>query len=396
MNVPSLPRNAGEAKKFFHAYTQGLTAEDLERLFTRDAPEAYRFFTRHIDFAEIDKLPWHKRTIAHVRLFFLAFTLKLPPARRAIYGVGLLATIIGLLKLFRTIHFWLIPHPVFETGTLWLLAGFLLVNLLVLLEVADRLSLKNDLEIAREIQQAMLPSGAFESSGIEAFGMTRPANTVGGDFYDILPLRDGRVLVALGDVAGKGSPAALLMALLLAMMRTLVDEGLEAAELMTRLNVQVMKHAPRSRFITLFVGAFNPATGELVYVNGGQNPPLLRRIDGSFERLREGGIALGMFEFATYTAGVVYVKPGEVVVMYSDGLPEAENASGQPFDEAGLERVIDTGNWGTAKELGWAMFEAVERYARERRLFDDLTVLVLRRLHPLPVPQVVPTGAVGV
>ena len=97
----------------------------------------------------------------------------------------------------------------------------------MLIEVADRLSLKNDLEVARQIQLAMLPHAAFHTSGLEAFGITRPANTVGGDFYDIPQLPDGRVLLALGDVAGKGSPAALLMALLLAMMRTLVDEGLE-------------------------------------------------------------------------------------------------------------------------------------------------------------------------
>ena len=103
------------------------------------------------------------------------------------------------------------------------------MNLLVLLEVADRLSLKNDLEIARDIQQAMLPSGLYTGAGVETFGMSRPANTVGGDFYDILPLADGRLVVALGDVAGKGSPAALLMALLLAMLRTLVDEKLEPA-----------------------------------------------------------------------------------------------------------------------------------------------------------------------
>ena len=101
------------------------------------------------------------------------------------------------------------------------------MNLLVLLEVADRLSLKRDLEVAREIQQAMLPDGTWSGPGVEAFGLTKPANTVGGDFYDILPQPDGRVIVALGDVAGKASPAALLMALLLAMMRTLVDEGLD-------------------------------------------------------------------------------------------------------------------------------------------------------------------------
>jgi serine phosphatase RsbU (regulator of sigma subunit) len=162
--------------------------------------------------------------------------------------------------------------PVFARGTFWLVTAFALINLIVLLEVADRLSLKNDLEIAREIQQAMLPRAAYHAPGIEAFGMTRPANTVGGDFYDIVPLADGRVLVALGDVAGKGSPAALLMALLLAMMRTLVDEGFYGAALMTRLNAQVSKHAPASRFVTLFVAILDPSTGQLDVCQRGAEP----------------------------------------------------------------------------------------------------------------------------
>jgi sigma-B regulation protein RsbU (phosphoserine phosphatase) len=259
----------------------------------------------------------------------------------------------------------------------------------VLLEVADRLSLKNDLEIAREIQQSMLPRAAFKAPGIEAFGMTRPANTVGGDFYDIVPLPDGRVLLALGDVAGKGSPAALLMALLLAMMRTLIDEGLEGADLVTRLNVQIGRHAqPHSRFVTLFIAILNPATGELSYVNAGQNPPLLRRGNGSYERLRAGGMALGMFENATYTTGATMLEPGDVLVMYSDGITEAEDTFDQPFDEAGVQTVVDGQGWGSAKELGWALFEAVETHSRERRLLDDLTVLALRRLPPLPMQTV--------
>jgi sigma-B regulation protein RsbU (phosphoserine phosphatase) len=382
MQIPPLPRSS--AGRFFEAYTQGLTTVELERLFTRDAPEAYRFFSRHIDFDSLKTLPWHRRWLAHVRLFFLAFTLKLTPARRLIYGIALVATLIGLIELFREVHLFLLPHPVFAPGTLWVLAGFLLVNLLVLLEVADRLSLKNDLEIAREIQQAMLPRVAYQAPGVEAFGMTRPANTVGGDFYDILQLPDGRVLLALGDVAGKGSPAALLMALLLAMMRTLVDEGLEGADLVTRLNVQIVKHAPRSRFVTLFVAVLNPASGELTYVNAGQNPPLLRRIDGTYERLRAGGMALGMFEQATYTAGRTLMVPGDVLVMYSDGITEAENSFGAPFDEHGVQTIVDRADWGSAKELGWAMFAAVEGHTEERRLLDDLTILVARSLPPLP------------
>jgi phosphoserine phosphatase RsbU/P len=387
MKVPPLPRQTGGP--FFETYTRGLTKADIERLFTRDTLEAYKFFSRNIDFGELKKQPWHLRMLGRARLLFLAFTLKLTPARRLIYGIALLSSLIGLMELFREVHFLLIPHPAFAPGTLWLLAGFLLVNLLVLLEVADRLSLKNDLEIAREIQQSMLPRAAFKAPGIEAFGMTRPANTVGGDFYDIVPLPDGRVLLALGDVAGKGSPAALLMALLLAMMRTLIDEGLEGADLVSRLNVQIGRHSlPHSRFVTLFLSVLNPATGELSYVNAGQNPPLLRRGNGSYERLRAGGMALGMFENATYTTGATVLEPGDVLVMYSDGITEAEDTFDQPFDEAGVQTVVDGQGWASAKELGWALFEAVETHSRERRLLDDLTVLALRRLPPLPIQTV--------
>jgi sigma-B regulation protein RsbU (phosphoserine phosphatase) len=385
MRVPPLPRSPGGSRRFLDAYTQGLSTTELERLFTRDAPEAYRFFSRAIDFAELRKLPWYRRTIAHVRLFFLAFTLKLTPARRALYGLALVAAFVGLMDV-----------AIFARGTLWLITAFGLLNLIVLLEVADRLSLKNDLEIAREIQQAMLPRAAYQAPGVEAFGMTRPANTVGGDFYDIVPLADGRVLLALGDVAGKGSPAALLMALLLAMMRTLVDEGFDGAALMNRLNAQVSKHAPPSRFVTLFIATLDPVTGQLTYVNAGQNPPLLRRASGAYERLRDGGIALGMSAWATYTAGRAELRQGDVIVMYSDGITEAEDAVGRPFDETGLQQVVDGRGWGSAKELGWATFAAVEHHTEERRLLDDLTVLVARKLPPLPIVAVAEKAVVGV
>jgi sigma-B regulation protein RsbU (phosphoserine phosphatase) len=180
------------------------------------------------------------------------------------------------------------------------------------------------------------------------------------------------------------------------MLRTLVDEGLNDAALMSRLNIQVAKHAPRSRFVTLFIGTLNPSTGELVYVNAGQNPPLLRQRGGGYERLREGGIALGMFDHATYTAGRTILDVGDVLVLYSDGVTEAENADGTPFDEAGLQRVVDHSGWASAKELGWATFEAVERHTDQRRLLDDLTVLVAQRLPPLPLVPVAEPAVVSV
>jgi len=384
-------------KAFFETYTKDFTKEDLGKLFTYETPEAYRFFARGINTAELEGLPWHRRAVKYVQGFFLAFTMRLSPARRVIYGLALAACVIGVLQLFNGIgivtlrmpfplHFVRIgvPGPVFAQGTIALLMGFLLMNLLVLLEVADRLSLKRDLEVAREIQQAMLPDGMWSGAGVEAFGLTKPANTVGGDFYDILPRPDGTVIVALGDVAGKASPAALLMALLLAMMRTLVDEGLTIAELASRLNIQVGRHAPPSRFITLFVASYDPRTGDMQFVNAGQTPPLLRRLDGAIERLTTGGIALGMFEGSTYSEGTAHLDPGDALVMYSDGITEAEDPAGVAFDEAGLERTLalypGTFPEATAASVGQAIFDAVERHRRDSRLADDLSVLVLSRL----------------
>jgi phosphoserine phosphatase RsbU/P len=382
---------------FFETYTRDISSRDLRRLFTLETPEAYRFFARGIDEHALAAMPWHVRVYERCRLFFLAFTLRLSPARRAIYGASLVMALVGLVQLLRGFASVTIPLTPFgpripipmltwENGALLLFGAFVLLNLLVMLEVADRLTLKHDLEVAREIQLAMLPREMVSGGGLEAYGFTRPANTVGGDFYDVLEVPGGKLLLALGDVSGKGSPAALLMALTLAMLRTLVDEGLGPTALAARLNTQVARHAPGSRFVTLCLAVFDPATGHLTYLNAGQTPPLLRRADGTIEHLTTGGMALGMFEFATYEAGETRLDPGDVLVCYSDGITEAENAAGVPFDEAGLLKTLHVHWWKDAATLGRAIVSAVETHAAETRLADDLTVLTVRR--PLPLPQV--------
>jgi sigma-B regulation protein RsbU (phosphoserine phosphatase) len=317
--------------------------------------------------------------------------------------VALVSAAIGVVSLFRGISVFGVPIIIppfffrvglptlaFQPGTQWLIFAFAAMNLLVLLEVFDRLSLKRDLEVAREIQLAMLPDGTWAAPGVEASGLTRPANTVGGDFYDILPQPDGRVIVALGDVAGKASPAALLMALFLAMLRTLVDDHNNPAELVRRLNIQVSKHAPPSRFITLFLGLFDPRTGQLEYVNAGQTPPLLLRASGAVDKLSTGGIALAMFEQSTYHSGHTRLDPGDALVMYSDGITEAEAPNGQMFEEIGLEAAVRAVPGVSAGVLGRAVFAAVDHYRQGERLADDLTVLVLSRPVVPPVPPPVP------
>jgi phosphoserine phosphatase RsbU/P len=370
--------------------TRDVTAEDLERLFTRDTREAYRFFTRGLDEDRLAREPWWRRQLLRVRQVFVAFTLKLSPARRALYLVSLVVALVGVFNLYQGWRTISVPFgtpffqitvwaPHWADGTFALLISLVLINLLVLLEVADRLSLKGELEVAREIQLAMLPTGTYSAGDADICGVTRPANTVGGDFYDVLPMRDGRVIVTIGDVAGKGSPAALLMALLLAVLRTLVDEELEARELMVRLNRQICRHSPASRFITLFYAVYTPGSGALTYVNAGQNPPLLRRADGSIHRLGGTGVALGMFEGSTFGAMETSVQPGDLLVMYSDGITEAESPAGEPFEESGLERLVAARGSDAPAELAPAILHAVEAHARDSRFTDDLTVLILKR-----------------
>lgn len=382
---------------WFDAWTRDLardvSAEDLQRLFTRDTREAYRFFARGLDEERLAHEPIWRRIMLRVRQVFMAFTLKLSPARRSLYLISLLVALIGVVKLYRNFGTVQVPFgtpffsitmlaPQWADGTFALFVSIILINLLLLLEVADRLSLKGELEVAREIQLAMLPTGTYAAGDAEICGVTRPANTVGGDFYDVLPLvgdPEGRVIVTIGDVAGKGSPAALLMALLLAVLRTLVDERLEACALVSRLNTQICRHSPGSRFITFFYGVYTPSTGALTYVNAGQNPPLLRRREGTVDRLGSTGIALGMFEHSTYEAVDTNVAAGDLLILYSDGITEAENPGGQPFEEGGLERFLAAHADETPAELAPGILRAVEGHARDSRFTDDLTVLILKR-----------------
>ena len=375
--------------KFFDEYTRGFDRTEFQRLFTRDTADAYRYFSRGLDLNSLAQAPWYKRWPTHARLFFIAFAMRLSPGRRALYAFAVISTVFGLVTLFDgfTTH-GILVFPITMTlflpqwvdGTHWMVLAFVAIHLLVLMEVADRLSLKSDLEIARDIQIAMLPRGMKEAGDARVYGMTRPANTVGGDFYDILPLTDGRVMVAVGDVAGKGSPAALLMALLLAMLRTLVDEGLGAVRLISRLNVQICRHSPGSRFITFFYGIYNPADGSMEYVNAGHLPPMVRRVSGTIERLDRGGMALGMFEHATYETGHVTIGPGEALVLYTDGITEAENYAGQAFEDSGLEAVLAARMTdGDPETLAQAVIIAVEIHAGDVRLGDDLTVAILSR-----------------
>jgi len=381
----SKPKLGDRARAFVNDYTRDLTARDLQRVFTRETPDMVSFFTQGTDQAEATQKDLLRHPFRNARQFFLAFAMRLTAARRMLYAGAVFLFAIGLID-------GLTPdpgEPLWDTGTFKLLLAFGLIHLILLLEVADRLTLKHELNVARDIQRAMLPSGTLTVGTIEAHGDTRPANTVGGDFYDILPRADGHVLVILGDVAGKVTPAALLMALFLAMTRTLLDEELPPATLALRLNEQLMRHAPRSRFITAFIALCDPRTGDVRYANAGQNPPMLRRASGRLEWLAPTGMALGLSRKAAYEEASLTLAPGDVLLAYSDGITEAESPAGVSFDEEGLRVLADHMDGLRAGAVARRVIDEVKAHTDDSVLFDDLTVLVCRRMtgdEPPPLP----------
>jgi sigma-B regulation protein RsbU (phosphoserine phosphatase) len=140
----------------------------------------------------------------------------------------------------------------------------------------------------------------------------------------------------------------------------------------------------------MVLGLYDPASGEITYVNAGQNPPMLRRASGRVERLTEGGVALGMFDQASYRAGRVMLEAGDVLILFSDGITEAENLSGVAFDDAGLEQIVNEHWWKDLQTLGTSVLGAVDAHAHGTRIADDLTVLAVRR--PVPLPAGVAVG----
>src|SRR5258707_973421 len=198
------------------------------------------------------------------------------------------------------------------------------------IELAER-AMSKELEQAAHIQMGLLPSAPPKAEGMDIAGRTSPCRTVGGDYYDYLEFPDGRIGMLVGDVAGKGMPASLLMSSLQARVKVLFEEGDHLAEKITRLNKATTAHTPDNRFITFFMTVLDPATGELVFTNAGHNPPLLVRATGGFESLAGGGMILGILPMAQYVEVHTRMEHGDTLVLFSDGVTEAVNPSDEDF-----------------------------------------------------------------
>lgn len=266
----------------------------------------------------------------------------------------------------------------FEPSTTLIFSGFVL---LVLAEVfREAASMKQDLETAREIQFSLVPAAAFRREPVAVRSHMRPANTVGGDYYDVVPLDDGKIAVVQADVAGKGMPAALLMATLQGSLRTLLSAGLRGRRLVDALNDFLHDNTPANRMVTLFYGELDPASGVMEYVNAGHNRPIVIRRDGTLERPAETSMVLGVLPRRGYPTSELRLERGERLLLYTDGISEARDPAGAEYGDA---RVADylrlQPATGSDEDLVDGLVADVLRFCGATPPHDDMTLTLIRR-----------------
>ena len=245
-------------------------------------------------------------------------------------------------------------------------------------EAVEKEKMEREIEIAASIQRTILPTTLPAVSGILIAAGNRPTRQVGGDFYDVYPLPDGRVAFCVADVAGKGIPAALLVSTVHACIHLLVEAGVDdLTGLVARTNRHLARFSSTRKFVTLFVAVFDPSDRSLRYVNAGHNPGIW--VSGKETTLlSSGGVPIGMFESAAQSESRIVLSPGDLVVLYSDGITEAADAKDEEFGMDRLTRLLESGRALPPNVLKDRIFAAVEAFTRGVAQYDDQTVLVAR------------------
>jgi len=350
--------------------TDGLEIEELWTQFKSEAVESSRPYKQ--DFAGLagtHQQSW-KRPFRILGALFVSVLKKLSPARR----MFLLLTI--AMALLAVVDF----HFLFLTRALEFVLAFGGLLILLVLVLADHISMQRDIEIAHEIQRWLVPRRAPDVPGVDLAFVTRPAKTIGGDYFDVFRrAADGPLLMAVADVSGKSVPAAMLMATFQGSLRALAGANGTLGELVRGLNRQVCANSQNGRFTTAFLAELDPATGELTYLCAGHNPPILKRENGELERLKSDNIPLGIELNEDYKTGTTRLAPRDLLVIYTDGVTEARNEDHLDFGEARLISLLEkAGGERSALTLSNLM-QDLDEFVGAAVQHDDITCLIVRR-----------------
>lgn len=365
--------------KFWLRVTEGLELNQLWKQFHADARAGFRLYRK--DFTARAPSETQRHGVFQTALDFAwALLEKLSPARRVLLLLGVLLLIFPAGGF--SYHGKSGEVEVEELDLRFF--GGACIFVLLMLEVADRVVMKRDLEIARDIQSWLLPATPPQIPGLAIAFATRPANTVAGDFYDVFPRPAdtapvSRFLLAVADVAGKSMPAALLMATFQASLKTLSSVSCSLSELTTGMNRYAASNSQGGRrFTTAFLAEFDAASRVLTYINAGHNAPILRRGSGAIERLDKGGLPLGIIADAAYESATVTLQPLDWLVIFTDGVIEAVNNKDLEYGEQQLLNVLQSGSSATPDEMLRRIMADLDTFVGETPQHDDITCLLIK------------------
>jgi len=263
------------------------------------------------------------------------------------------------------------------------LAAMKLENTRLLEQMVEKKRIDHELAMAHEIQSSLLPDKAPHVAGWDIAGSNNPCYTIGGDYFDFVERPDGRFAFALGDVSGKGAGGALIMMVLRATIHSLAPQEGDLRSILSKTNSVVYHNSPAQSYVTFFMGDLEPGSGELKYVNAGHVSPILyRRESGKLERLEAGSTVVGLFEDTDFQEGTTSMGPGDLLLVFSDGISDAWGEDGVEFGEVRLEELVRGNAELSAHELLRKAEVVVDQYTKDSRPNDDRTLIVVKRAKP--------------
>lgn len=297
----------------------------------------------------------------------LSFLMQLTPARRLFYGLAVVGFVAGF--------FWATP--------LWVLAAFVVLNLLLALELADKLTTRDELEIAREIQVGLQPQQLPAVPGLSISSFSRPAKIVGGDFFNIIEREDRRLIGIVGDVAGKGVPAALYAAHIQSMFESLSEQSAGAGVLMRGLNKLICRRLREGDFITAVIALYDSGEKSVTIARAGHNWPLYYEArTQTVQALKPPGACLGIDNDMGFSECLreekISLSSGDVLLLYSDGVTEAMNSADQPFDLSRLESALKENARFPADGIIAGINQRLDEFVRSEELHDDATMVAIK------------------
>jgi sigma-B regulation protein RsbU (phosphoserine phosphatase) len=381
-----IKKTSRSIRDFYDVFTTGLSIKEIERLVNVEARGSYEFYLRSVK-PEAQQKNSVKRFLVFCWNMFLAFLLKLTPARRLFYAIAV----------FSLLYAW------FQSDLSYAVLGVVILNFLLALEVADKMITKDELELAREIQLSLLPGTLAPPGGYDLSAHSEVAKNVGGDYYDLIPLGDGSSLAVIGDVSGKGISAALYMVKVQTALQLIAKDSSNPKELLIRLNRHLYGQLKKNYFLTIAVVQLYP-DGRFRYCRAGHTPAIFYQpLERHWSRLQPGGAALGLAPSGVQTEVMAdyagangangdhhyeamvdihegTMQTGDVLFLYTDGLIEGVNSDQQEFGEQRTGDIVARNAHVSAEGIKTLMMQELSGFRANAELRDDTTFFVIKRI----------------